>query len=73
MYGQPVHGGRAPAIARTDTTAPDFHQEALVPLESETHGVEDVPVYAGGPGSQLVHGVQEQSYLFYVMKVALRL
>jgi alkaline phosphatase len=73
VYERPVHGGRAPAIADTDTTDPDFHQEALVPLEAETHGGEDVPVYSGGPGSQLIHGVQQQSYLFYVMKAALRL
>ena len=73
VYGKPVRGGRAPEIAEADTTHPDFHQEALVPLESETHGGEDVPVYAGGPGSQFVHGVQQQSYIFYVMKAALRL
>jgi alkaline phosphatase len=30
-------------------------------------------VFAVGPGSQLVYGVQEQSYLFYVMRSALGL
>ena len=47
-----------------DTEHPDYHQEAMVPLKSETHAGEDVPVYAGGPFAHLFHGVQEQSYIF---------
>jgi alkaline phosphatase len=42
-----------------------------VPLGSESHGGEDVPLYAGGPGAQLFHGVQEQSYIYYAMVAAL--
>ena len=57
----------------TDTTAPDFRQDALVPLESETHGGEDVAAYARGPWAQLVRGVQEQNYLYHVMRHAAHL
>ena len=53
------------------TTGKDFHQESLVPLSSETHGGEDVAIYARGPWAHLVHGVQEQSYIYYVMRHAL--
>ena len=73
VYALPARTGRVPEIATTDTTAPNFHQEAHVPLEAETHGGEDVPVFAVGPGAQLVHGVQEESYIFYVMRSALGL
>ncbi|HEY0906039.1 MAG TPA: alkaline phosphatase [Methylophilus sp.] len=59
--------------AQADTQAADYHQPALVPLEAETHGGEDVAIFAGGPNAYLFHGVQEQSYIFYVMKDAFRL
>jgi alkaline phosphatase len=45
----------------------------MVPLPSETHGGEDVAVYATGPGSELVRGVREQNYLYHVMARALGL
>ncbi|WP_226644249.1 alkaline phosphatase [Microbulbifer variabilis] len=51
-----------------NTTAPGFHQEVLVPLAGgETHGGEDVGVWARGPGAHLVSGTNEQNYLFHVM------
>ncbi len=73
VYALPARTGRIPDIATTDTTHPNYHQEALIPLEAETHGGEDVPVFALGPASQLVYGVQEESYIFYVMRHALAL
>ena len=60
-----------PDLREVDTTAPDFVQEATVPLLSETHSAEDVPAYAAGPGAYLIHGVQEQSYLYHAMVEAL--
>lgn len=65
--------GRVADMSGVDTKLPDFHQEANVPLEQETHGGEDVQIFADGPDAQLFHGVQEQSYIFYVMKDALGL
>ena len=65
-YREEPLGGRAD-ISDIDTRKPGFHQEALVPLSSETHGGEDVGVYAAGPGARAATGVQEQNRLFHIM------
>ncbi|MEL7044037.1 MAG: alkaline phosphatase [Pseudomonadota bacterium] len=65
-YGDPPDAGRKD-LSEVDTTQPGYHQEALVPLGSETHGGEDVAVYAAGPGASAAMGVQEQNRLFHVM------
>ena len=57
-------------LTDVDTTSAGFHQEALVPLGSETHAGEDVGVYAMGPGAHLVTGTNEQSFLFHVIDFA---
>jgi alkaline phosphatase len=67
-----IRRGRAD-LRHLDTTDRDYLQEATVPARNETHGGEDVPIYATGPGAWLVHGVQEQSYVYYVMAEALGL
>ena len=59
-----------PDLTNVDTTAPDYMQESAVPMSSETHGGEDVPVYARGPGSERVHGVIEQNQIYFIMKGA---
>jgi len=56
-----------------DTTAPDYLQEAGIPLSDETHGGEDVAIYAAGVNAHLIHGSMEQNWIFYVMADALRL
>ncbi|XP_030646976.1 intestinal-type alkaline phosphatase-like [Chanos chanos] len=48
----------------------DYMQQTAVPLESETHGSEDVAIFAKGPMAHLFHGVQEQSYIAHVMAYA---
>jgi len=60
-----------PDLTREDTTAPDYRQEGLIPLSSETHSGEDVPVYATGARAALVHGTIEQSVIFHLMMEAL--
>jgi len=50
-----------------DTVSSGFFQEALVPLNSETHGGEDVAIYASGPGAHLVTGTHEQNVIFHIM------
>jgi alkaline phosphatase len=62
-----------PDLASIDTNAPNYHQEATIPLSSETHGGEDVPLYADGPHAYLFHGVLEQNVIFHVMADALGL
>ena len=58
-------------LTEVDIDAFDFKQEAAVPLRTETHGGEDVAVYATGPGSQWIRGVMEQNVIFHVMNEAL--
>jgi alkaline phosphatase len=48
-------------------------QEATVPLGSETHGGEDVGIYALGPNAHLFRGVLEQNIVYHVMVDALGL
>ena len=60
-----------PDLRDVDTQSPTYLQESAIPLESETHGGEDVAIYAGGPGAELFHGVQEQSYVYHAIVAAL--
>lgn len=53
-----------------DTEDPDFVQQALVPLRSETHSGEDIVVWATGPWAHLFQKTVEQSYIFHVMDYA---
>uniref|UniRef100_A0A3B4WDF2 Alkaline phosphatase n=1 Tax=Seriola lalandi dorsalis TaxID=1841481 RepID=A0A3B4WDF2_SERLL len=47
-----------------------YMQQAAVPLDAETHGGEDVAIYAKGPMAHLFHGVKEQNYVAHVMAFA---
>ncbi|XP_063695533.1 alkaline phosphatase-like [Culicoides brevitarsis] len=49
---------------------PRFTYPSNVPYEDETHGGEDVAVYANGPWSHLFVGNYEQSYIFHAMMYA---
>ncbi len=62
-----------PDLSTVDTAAPDHLQECTMPLSSETHGGEDVALYADGPQAHLFHGVLEQNVIFHVMVEALGL
>jgi alkaline phosphatase len=62
-----------PDPSKTDTTDPNYLQEAMVPLSAETHGGEDVAIFATGAGSYLVRGSMEESWIFYVMAEAMRI
>ena len=65
-YMLPTDTGRKD-LAAVDTEAPGFHQEALVPLGSESHAGEDISLHAIGAGAQLVQGTLEQNAVFHVM------
>ena len=71
-YNEDIAAGRMD-ISAIDTTTSGYHQEALIPLSSETHSGEDVALHANGPGSQLVQGVVEQSVVFHIIEQALDL
>lgn len=62
-----------PALTMEQATAPDFIQPALVPLKSETHGGEDLGIYAVGPWAHLFQGTVEENYTFHVMNYASRI
>ena len=68
-YDETIVAGRVD-LTNVNTTNPGFHQEATVPLSSETHSGEDVSVYASGPGAHLVNGTYEQSQIFHIMEYA---
>lgn len=50
---------------------PDYRQQALIPLDSETHGGEDVAIFARGPQAHLFQGTMEQNAIYWVMAKAL--
>ncbi len=60
-----------PDLREVDTTAPDYMQEAIVPLRQESHGGEDVGIWARGPGSHAVRGSVEQNAIFHFMLQAM--
>ncbi|XP_033820815.1 alkaline phosphatase-like [Periophthalmus magnuspinnatus] len=62
--------GVRPDVNETVTRDKDYRQQAPVPLGSETHGIDDVAIFAKGPMSHLFHGVQEQNYIAHVMAYA---
>ncbi|TAA43658.1 alkaline phosphatase [Corallincola spongiicola] len=68
-YGLDPAAGRQD-LGDVDTTSPGFHQEALVPMSSETHAGEDVGIYAQGPGAFLVNGTNEQNMIFHIMNLS---
>ena len=62
-----------PDLHHVDTEHKNYAQESAVPLGSETHGAEDVPIYATGPGAFLFRSTREQNYIYHAMKLALEL
>ncbi len=64
---EPIHTGHVD-IKNINTQAPGYHQEALIPLNNETHAGEDVGIYAKGPGAELLTGVNEENFIFHVMQ-----
>ena len=57
-------------ITEAMATDPDYVQQALIPLASETHSGEDVGIWATGPWAQLLTGSLEQNEVFHVMNWA---
>ena len=49
----------------------NYLQEAIIPLNAETHAAEDVAIFASGPKAHLFHGVVEQNVIYHVMAEAL--
>lgn len=64
-------GPGANAGDQEDYYAPNYQQAALVPMDYETHGGEDVALYAIGPMAQLFSGTLEQHWVFHALKYAM--
>ncbi|MHB8911724.1 MAG: alkaline phosphatase [Lysobacter sp.] len=67
---QAATGGR-PDLAEVDTAHPDYLQEAIAPFANESHGGDDVGIWARGPGSDAVRGSVEQNAIFHFMLQAM--
>ncbi|KAL7732501.1 hypothetical protein ACLKA6_019144 [Drosophila palustris] len=57
-------------LTGVDTTQPEFQFQATVPLNRETHGAEDVGVFASGPHEHFFAGNYEQSVIPALMAYA---
>ena len=56
-----------PNLTEVDTEHPDYLQESMVPMRAETHGGDDVGIWARGPGSSAVRGSVEQNTVFHFL------
>ncbi|KAL1771038.1 intestinal-type alkaline phosphatase [Sigmodon hispidus] len=65
-----VGTGERPNVTAAESNDSSYRQQAAVPVKSETHGGEDVAIFARGPQAHLLHGVQEQNYIAHVMAFA---
>ncbi|XP_069993382.1 alkaline phosphatase-like isoform X1 [Penaeus vannamei] len=57
-------------ITQEVATGWDYTQLAAVPRNSETHGGDDVAIYANGPMAHLFHTLHEQNYIAHAMAYA---
>lgn len=69
--GSNDYTGTREVLTQEQATDPDFLQQALLPLPSETHSAVDVAVMAQGPWAHLFGGVIEQNLIFHVMYKAI--
>ena len=60
---EPVEG--RPDLSNTNTEDPNYMQESLIPLKSESHSGEDVGIWASGPGAAAVRGTVEQNAIYH--------
>jgi alkaline phosphatase len=65
--------GARPDVSDVDTEAKDYLQQSGITMASETHGGEDVAIYAKGPYSYLFGGTVDENYTYHVMAKAANL
>jgi alkaline phosphatase len=64
----PALGKNQPRLAPDDK---NYQQDKLYPTAGESHGGEDVALFAAGPRANLVGGVIEQNVVYHIMAEAL--
>ncbi|KAI9553566.1 hypothetical protein GHT06_021484 [Daphnia sinensis] len=69
-YNTTFANGERIDLTNVDTTADSYLQPSAVPIGSETHGGDDVAIFAIGPQAHLFQGVYEQHYIAHVMAYA---
>ncbi|KAF5271194.1 hypothetical protein FQA39_LY08201 [Lamprigera yunnana] len=67
-YRKEVDGRYDPS--KDNLTDIDYRYPSLVPLISETHGGDDVAIYARGPWAHLFSGVVEQNFIHHAINFA---
>ena len=60
-----------PLVTDEEAQDTDYRQQSAIPAGSETHGGQDVPAFAIGPGAWVLGGVLEQNALHFVIVHAL--
>ncbi|GCB78056.1 hypothetical protein scyTo_0018551, partial [Scyliorhinus torazame] len=68
--GYIVQNGERSNISNNDFLDNNYLAQSAVPLRHETHGGEDVAIFAKGPMAHLFHSVHEQNYIPHVMAYA---
>nr|XP_057911205.1 alkaline phosphatase, tissue-nonspecific isozyme isoform X2 [Doryrhamphus excisus] len=68
--GYKVVNGERENVSTVNYEEANYKAQSAVPLNYETHGGEDVAVFAKGPLAHLLHGVHEQNYIPHVMAYA---
>lgn len=64
-----IEGSRAD-LSDVDVEALNFKQQSAIPMPSETHGGEDVALFAIGPWAHLARGTMEQNLIYHIMRYA---
>lgn len=72
-YENTYKDGARADVSGLDFTDPELRYMAMVPRDSETHGGDDVGVYASGPWSHLFVGTYEQSNIPVAMAYAAKI
>ncbi|WP_404403520.1 alkaline phosphatase [Pelagibacterium halotolerans] len=65
-----TYSGTRPELTQEQVLDVDYLQEAVVPMNSETHSGVDVALWAKGPWAHLFGGTMDQEYIFHVMNHA---
>ncbi|NXF84752.1 PPBT protein, partial [Eubucco bourcierii] len=68
--GYKIVAGERENVSAVDFAHANYQAQSAVPLRQETHGGEDVAVFARGPMAHLLHGVHEQNYIPHAMAYA---
>ena len=71
--GRGAYEGERPELTDSIAESIDHMQQAAIPTRSETHGGEDVALFAAGPWAHLATGTMEQNVVFHIIDHALDL